>query len=72
MLSKAMFNSGLSAKNRQRVREMYDRHFEPITIAKYLGADLARVNLEINAYEREMETRTYMGKLNAMITSMVW
>jgi hypothetical protein len=67
-----MFNSGLSPRNKQKVHEMYERNMEPVTIARYIGTDLSRVNMEISNYERELESKSYIDRMAAHIEAMIW
>ena len=71
-MSKKMFNSGVSEKTKARIHELYHKNLEHITIAKYTGIDLSRVNLEIRNYEKEMESKSYMERMGIQLAAMIW
>jgi len=71
-MAKKLFNSGVSEKTAKTIHEMYERKLEPITISKYTGVDLSRVNMEIRNYEHDMESKSYMDRMAATLHAMIF
>jgi IS30 family transposase len=62
-----MFDSGLSARDKERVRRMHDDGYRPTAISQRLDVDPSRVDLEINAYETELANSGLYAALAAMV-----
>jgi len=70
-MAKKMFDSRLSEADKQRVHQMYHLNMEPVEIARQIETEPIRVKLEINAYERELESKSYVDRMAARLAAMI-